>query len=466
MFKRLKNGAKSIKKGLKKMIGWDKNKKPESEMPKRSSGKYADLLTTENKKTLQEYPMIRKAQLQQISNEDILKYFEGVYPPEAKDENVSEDKRKKLGSHMKNTGIYLWKKGYNPEKLLGIGANGVVWRCKESESKRCKAVKVTCDGSTFGIFPVKAVAAEKHDVELLKGLIDDRKDADRYLFAPEYKKDDKEEEDRAIFESALADKGDLEHYKSGKKEYEKFLFILKTAINVLKALEILHDKGYSHNDVKPDNLFVITSSNARSAANEADKIPEDEEVDVKLADFGAMTRTDASIFDQKLFANRYFYAPDMRNLHKEAVDKRDVYSLGAVLVFMFVGCTLQQAKAMAKKLETSKDLNRFCDDKMIKSSLGRSLLFYYDPGCNPDRSKKILAFLNILRWMVASSYKKRCTVKEALTEMEKVSAMSDRAEAPKKSDRAEAPKKAVMRPMGNRRRAVSQAVRVNHSVDW
>ena len=96
MFKRLKKGAKSIKKGLKKMIGWDKNKKPESGMPKRSSGEYANLLTTENKKTLQENPMIRKAQLQKISNEDILKYFEGVYPPEAKDENVSEDKRKKL----------------------------------------------------------------------------------------------------------------------------------------------------------------------------------------------------------------------------------------------------------------------------------------------------------------------------------------------------------------------------------
>lgn len=458
MFKKLKKGAKKIKKGLKKMIGWNKSKKPESEVPKKASEKYASLLTLENKETLKNQPMIRKAQLQKISNEDILKYFEGVYPPEIKDDNVSEEKRKKLGKHMKNTGVYLWKKGYNPEKLLGIGANGVVWKCKKGSGY--KAVKVTCDGSTFGIIPVKAVAAEKHDVDVLKGLIGDRTDADRYLFAPKYQQDDKaadeEEKDRAIFESALADKGDLEHYKSDKKEYEKFLFILKTAVNVLKALEILHEKGYSHNDVKPDNLFVITSSNARSAANEADKIPEDEEVDVKLADFGAMTRIDASIFDQKLFANRYFYAPDMRNLHKEAVDKRDVYSLGAVLVFMFVGCTLQQAKAMAKKLENSNNLDRFCDDKTVKSALGKHLLLYYNSGAHPDRNKKIVAFLKVLQWMIASSYKKRCTVQEALVEMEKVANMSDKIEVPKK---------VVMRPMGRRGRAVSHAVRVNPSAD-
>lgn len=48
-----------------------------------------------------------------------------------------------FGNHQKNTGVYLWLKGYEPVRFLGAGCSGVAWLCKKGGEEI--VVKVTCN---------------------------------------------------------------------------------------------------------------------------------------------------------------------------------------------------------------------------------------------------------------------------------------------------------------------------------
>ena len=59
----------------------------------------------------------------------------------------------------------------------------------------------------------------------------------------------------------------------------------------LKALKVIHDAGYSHNDVKPDNLLVVERVSKKLGVNKDT---------IQLADFGAMTKINET---SKIFVN-------------------------------------------------------------------------------------------------------------------------------------------------------------------
>lgn len=330
------------------------------------------------------------------------KKLKNIIPESVLDSSQDKSKTKKLGRHQKNTGVYLWREGYDPDKLLGVGANGVVWKCKDN-----KAIKVTCD-KKFGPFKlVNATKEEIEDVEKMKGIIEQHHrynsskgkgakdiDAKRYLALNET--GSKINDNKQIFESELA-KGDLASKVSeiqGKKDVST---IIKMGTQALKALKVIHDAGYSHNDVKPDNLLVVERASKNLNGKNKDAI--------QLADFGAMTKIKKT---SKIFVNSKFSAPDWYNISSKAVEKRDVYALGAVLLFMLVPNKSEgDAKKMAKYLYSNGPENFYNNYKLENTY-------------KPDQKSKIISLLTIVQGMVADSHGKRPKVDEALDRMQQI----------------------------------------------
>ncbi len=334
--------------------------------------------------------------LKDIPTDILVKYA----PKQCQDPND-----KKLKSHQKNTGVYLWKNGYLPEKILGVGANGVTWKCGN------KALKVTCDK-----LGVHAVKEEKKDIQTVSRIIRTslsykaKSKPSKYLVITDSKDEDKTQKNRAIFESDLADKGDLAHYASTQQiDIEK---ILKNAKQALKGLKIIHDAGWSHNDVKPDNLLVYEKQAKKltntSFADGKDK-SKNFDIQVKIADFGGMTPCDNTPFS-KIFMNSKFCAPDAYKLTYDAVDRRDTYSLGAVLLFMLLGGdSSKNYHKVAKYLET-----HIIDNFLKEYGLDN---LYPE---NPASKKKLEKLLYVIQQMVQSDYKKRLTIQNALVQIKAI----------------------------------------------
>lgn len=332
------------------------------------------------------------------------KKLKNITPESALDSSQDKNKTKKLGSHQKNTGVYLWREGYDPEKLLGAGANGVVWKCKDN-----KAIKVTCD-KKFGPFKlVNATKEEIEDVEKMKGILekshrytssqgkDKDIDAKRYLALNET--GSKINDNKQIFASELA-KGDLTSKVSeiqGKKDVSN---IIKMGTQALKALKVIHDAGYSHNDVNPNNLLVVERVSKKLGVNKDT---------IQLADFGAMTKINET---SKIFVNSNFSAPDWYKTSPAAVAKRDVYALGAVLLFMLVpNKSIGDSKKMAKYLY-SNGPEKFYDKYKLESIY------------KPAQKSKIINLLIVVQLMVADSYSSRLSVDVALDKMQQIKVSS------------------------------------------
>ena len=332
------------------------------------------------------------------------KKLKNITPESALDSSQDKNKTKKLGSHQKNTGVYLWREGYDPEKLLGAGANGVVWKCKDN-----KAIKVTCD-KKFGPFKlVNATKEEIEDVEKMKGILekshrytssqgkDKDIDAKRYLALNET--GSKINDNKQIFASELA-KGDLTSKVSeiqGKKDVSN---IIKMGTQALKALKVIHDAGYSHNDVNPNNLLVVERVSKKLGVNKDT---------IQLADFGAMTKINET---SKIFVNSNFSAPDWYKTSPAAVAKRDVYALGAVLLFMLVpNKSIGDSKKMAKYLY-SNGPEKFYDKYKLESIY------------KPAQKSKIINLLIAVQLMVADSYSNRLSVDVALDKMQQIKVSS------------------------------------------
>lgn len=312
-------------------------------------------------------------------------------PIKAKDSTYSE--LKNIGNSKKNTGIYLWKEGFDPVRFLGKGANGVVWECENN-----KALKVTCN-SSFGPVKTNAVSAEIKDVKKLGSIISNDKypaKAKKYLAVPELKSKSTSRE-RAIIESELAPRGNLE---VDIKKHSKYTIdeIIKMAKQALKGLHVIHKEGYSHNDIKPDNFLVVDK--------EYKELKNKKRAALKVADFGAMTKIDKTY---KIFVNSKFCAPDIYLLSPKAVSKRDSYSLGAVLLFLLIGDNNLNYKNVAKELVSkNKDNKDFFDKYNLIDKYGA------------DNFNKINDFLNVIKGMVAPKYNNRLSIDEALEKMKSV----------------------------------------------
>lgn len=164
---------------------------------------------------------------------------------------------------LRNTGVYLWAKGYDVQYFLGAGGFGVVWACSSKSSPSgMKAIKVLTGSATFN---QQGVEEEIKAATELKQILekDTTGKAKKYLAQVQaYALGDEDK----IIESEVAD-GDLLTITTKKREKDKtvtrkFLKIdnvLRKARQALKSVKVLHDAGYSHNDIKTENFLRISN---------------------------------------------------------------------------------------------------------------------------------------------------------------------------------------------------------------
>ena len=301
-------------------------------------------------------------------------------PSEAQDPND-----KKLKNHQKHTGVYLWSLGYDPEEFVGAGCSAVVWKCKDG-----KAMRVACDNKLLGFIKMNDSASEIKDSNEIEEILKKDPKSSKYLFSTKHIKDS-QTNSKSVFETELAKHGDLQKFQgdiSYKKNIER---ILQMASDALKGLKILHDAGYSHNDIKPDNILVGEKTKKNGETRAA----------LKIADFGAMTKIKDTY---KIFTNKNFHAPDFYKVNEEAVAGRDIYSLGCI----FIGLLIEDNNFSKNYQKLAKELTSIESKKFFDKYLKN----VYEDIIEPEKDI-LIKFLNLISEMVQSNYSKRISVEKA-----------------------------------------------------
>ncbi len=325
----------------------------------------------------------RKKALENIPFEFLIK--------NAPNENIKDPPNKKLKSYQKNTGIYLWSLGYNVKRFLGAGCSAVVWGCEGN-----KVMRVACNNKYLGFIKINNAATEIDDAETIKNIIDSDPKNSHHLFNTKYIENNNKE--KAIFEAELSTHGDLEKFKSTKDYNNKIENILQMATDSLKGLNVLHSNGYSHNDIKPDNILITdkTKKNGTSRIN------------LKIADFGVMTNINKTY---TIFTNRKFRAPDFWKLGKEAVAKRDIYSLGCI----FIGLLMEDNNFSQNYQKLAKDLVSIGSEKFFQKYLQNNY-----QNIDDNSKNNIILFLETIIKMVQPSYKNRIEIAKALENIKNI----------------------------------------------
>jgi serine/threonine protein kinase len=207
---------------------------------------------------------------------------------------------------------------YRIVRLLGEGGMGAVYEGEHIRIKRKVAIKFlhrehARTPAALTRFRREALAAtatgNPHVVEVLD--LDQAEDGTPFMVL------------EFLQGSSLAE--DVERH--GPMELGRALAIMQ---QLCEALDAVHDKGITHRDIKPDNLFLITRDGRPDF--------------VKILDFGIskftssqdgvtvnLTRTGAAV------GSIFFMAPEQTR-GRDDVDRRaDIYALGGVLFYLLTG---------------------------------------------------------------------------------------------------------------------------------
>lgn len=292
--------------------------------------------------------------------------------------------------NMKNTGIYLWLKGYNIEKYLGRGTFGVVWKVGN------KAVKVA--RSDFG----KGWEDEVITIKELNRLFGDSEKAKKHLNIS------RETEDDRVLEADLA-KEDIyqnQRKKGALKDNKTIASTLRKSKHALKAVKFLHDAGYTHNDIKPTNMLKI-SKNSSKVSKFDNKSHKNR---LQITDFGQMTKFNES---PKPGSNG-FLAPDWEKYddpdkecpkaQKSISAKRDVYALGMTFLFFLFG----RCYKFDEIIEISKKFKNKKTPEIYDEYVGNKGIY------NGTSKKNFVAYLNIIRMMLKDNHVQRINLDSAL----------------------------------------------------
>lgn len=169
-----------------------------------------------------------------------------------------------------------------------------------------------------------------------------------------------------IFGAELAENGDLSNNSKKTKFGKTIDSVLRNARQALKAVKVLHDQGYSHNDIKPSNFLKINNSEFNKAKaktenffgkevkfkiNKEGKEKKLHKHKLQLGDFGLMSKIDSTTDTS---GTPDYMAPDIKNTSPEAVAKRDVYSLGVTFIYLlFCKGKYKNAPGLAEFLRTN-----------------------------------------------------------------------------------------------------------------
>jgi len=95
-------------------------------------------------------------------------------------------------------------------------------------------------------------------------------------------------------------------------------------LQVLRALQYLHEKGISHRDLKPENVLVST--------------PETDFPQCKLCDFGVAKIIGEATFMKSIVGTKAYLAPEVNENNKRGYSKSvDMWSLGCMIYVTLSG---------------------------------------------------------------------------------------------------------------------------------
>jgi hypothetical protein len=211
--------------------------------------------------------------------------------------------------------------GYEPERLLGMGAYGEVWVAVEQNTGRRVAIKFYAHR---GGLDWSLLARE---VEKLAFLFSDRYvvqllnvgwNADPPYYIMEY-----------LERGSLA-----ERLEAGPMPVGEAVELFR---NVAVGLAHAHDKGVLHCDLKPANILL------------------DQDAKPRLADFG---QSRLSHEQTPALGTLFYMAPEQADLAAVPEARWDVYALGAVLYCMLTGGPPYRTDRFAEQLEAAADLKQ------------------------------------------------------------------------------------------------------------
>lgn len=232
----------------------------------------------------------------------------------------SEDRRRSRQLSMQPVQPPRRVPGYEPVRLLGIGAYGEVWVAIDQNTGRQVAIKFYTHrgGLDWSLL--------SREVEKLRFLFSDRYvvqlldvgwDADPPYYVMEY-----------------LERGSLADYleKEGPLPAEEAVNIFR---DVTVGLVHAHGKGVLHCDLKPGNVLL-----------DADHKP-------RLADFGQARLSDEQ---SPALGTLFYMAPEQADLTAVPEASWDVYALGALLYCMLTGAPPYRTSEAVAELERQPDL--------------------------------------------------------------------------------------------------------------
>lgn len=344
------------------------------------------------------------SELKEVINQKFERYTDDYYKPAW---NPSKGNS--------NTGLYLWANGYVVSRPIGEGGFGCIWECGG------KAVKVIPDEENA---QMESVSTKQIADLISKSNSSTKEKAKKYLNYLVSQGNSR------ILEGVLANtdllKSAEERTKSldgGLSQAEKkgktktINSLLRQGVQICKSLVMLHNLGFSHNDVKPQNFLKIDKSVLN--AKKETKPSKDGKVHkhrTQLADFGSMTKIPQNSKERKEQEKTKLnftsiFAPDDQisyDCRPSSVKKRDVFSLGASLLYLL----LAKTKASSGPLIVKQIINSKCEDIYEKYELGK----YY----GGTSEKDMYDFLTVIKKMMKKSPSARPNIKTALKLLQKL----------------------------------------------
>ncbi|KAG0640231.1 kinase-like domain-containing protein [Tuber brumale] len=201
-------------------------------------------------------------------------------------------------------------------KVLGRGGHSVVRKHREEGIGRVRVVKsIEKSGCPFHAreFNIMAILNKVRAILEYRSLFVEFlgwfEDSDRLYIAMEY------------FEQ-----GDLRKHLNEPLPEEAVQRITK---QVLKGLQVMHEIGIAHRDLKPDNIFVVSMS----------------PVWVKLGDFGISKRIHSDTAYRSRVCTDYYAAPEVLGIDSTSessiyTNAVDIWSLGCVVYELLEGARL------------------------------------------------------------------------------------------------------------------------------
>lgn len=117
--------------------------------------------------------------------------------------------------------------------------------------------------------------------------------------------------------------------------FNNMLIFKKLIKNILLGLKAIHDFGYVHADIKPDNIMMVykvNNENIYSDESEKERVNSD----IKIIDFDFMVKNNLNI-QKKKFGSVQYMSPKIFNFNKNSTEilninfKDDMYSLGILM---------------------------------------------------------------------------------------------------------------------------------------